>query len=56
MEIFEAIKDNIQNILLGYNFTVFAYGKTGSGKTHTMFGSDWENISSGNSRRRRNFH
>ncbi|GLH11354.1 Kinesin-like protein KLP2 [Gryllus bimaculatus] len=29
----------VQDVLLGYNATVFAYGATGSGKTHTMVGS-----------------
>ena len=32
------IKNMIENILLGYNSTALAYGVTGSGKTHTMFG------------------
>ena len=34
----------IDNILNGYNGTVFAYGMTGAGKTHTMFG-DLKNAS-----------
>ena len=29
----------LPGILEGYNATVFAYGNTGAGKTHTMFGS-----------------
>lgn len=28
-----------QDVLNGYNATVFAYGATGSGKTHTMVGT-----------------
>ncbi|XP_039290693.1 kinesin-like protein KIF19 [Nilaparvata lugens] len=28
----------VRDVLLGYNATVFAYGATGSGKTHTMVG------------------
>ena len=28
----------IQNVLEGYNGTIFAYGQTGTGKTHTMAG------------------
>ena len=28
----------IENILEGYNGTIFAYGQTGTGKTHTMAG------------------
>ena len=30
----------VPSILNGYNATVFAYGATGSGKTHTMLGDD----------------
>ena len=30
----------IDDILTGYNGTVFAYGQTGSGKTYTMMGRD----------------
>lgn len=26
----------IQSVLEGYNGTIFAYGQTGTGKTHTM--------------------
>lgn len=29
----------VQDILEGYNATIFAYGQSGSGKTHTMEGS-----------------
>ena len=32
------ITNMIDNIYLGYNSTALAYGVTGSGKTHTMFG------------------
>lgn len=28
----------IKEVLQGYNCTVFAYGQTGTGKTHTMTG------------------
>ena len=28
----------IENVLEGYNGTIFAYGQTGCGKTHTMMG------------------
>ena len=30
----------IENVLEGYNGTIFAYGQTGTGKTHTMTGSE----------------
>jgi len=29
-------------VLDGYNGTIFAYGQTSSGKTHTMLGEDIE--------------
>lgn len=42
----------IEEVLSGYNCTVFAYGQTGTGKTHTMVGeeiptmvSSWEDVS-----------
>ena len=31
--------DTIDTIVDGYNATVFAYGATGAGKTHTMLGT-----------------
>jgi kinesin family protein 18/19 len=40
-EIFdETTKSIIDGVLNGYNCTVFAYGATGAGKTHTMLGND----------------
>ena len=30
----------VDNVLEGYNGTIFAYGQTGCGKTHTMMGSN----------------
>ncbi|XP_011501402.1 PREDICTED: kinesin-like protein KIF18A [Ceratosolen solmsi marchali] len=33
-------KELITNLLDGYNCSVFAYGATGAGKTHTMLGKD----------------
>ena len=30
----------ISNVLEGYNGTIFAYGQTGTGKTHTMAGAE----------------
>ena len=32
----------IESVLSGYNGTIFAYGQTGTGKTHTMEGSKSE--------------
>ncbi|XP_062518354.1 kinesin heavy chain-like [Corticium candelabrum] len=34
----EAAKHIVQDVLSGYNGTIFAYGQTSSGKTHTMEG------------------
>lgn len=43
----------IDEVLAGYNCTVFAYGQTGTGKTFTMVGEEapelglsWEDVSS----------
>ena len=39
-EIYDFIgKETIEDVLGGYNGTVFAYGQTGSGKTFTMYGN-----------------
>ena len=38
------IKKLIDNILVGYNSTALAYGVTGTGKTHTMFGDIYKNL------------
>lgn len=39
-EVYEATTKNLaQDVLNGYNATVFAYGATGSGKTYTMVGT-----------------
>lgn len=36
-DIFEySIKNTVEDVLQGYNGTIFAYGQTGSGKTYTM--------------------
>ncbi|KAI9187663.1 hypothetical protein H9P43_002054 [Blastocladiella emersonii ATCC 22665] len=35
-----SVKPIVDEVLNGYNGTVFAYGQTGSGKTYTMMGSD----------------
>lgn len=45
----EVISPLIAEVLAGYNCTVFAYGQTGTGKTHTMVGENsgegctWQN-------------
>ncbi|ORY12847.1 P-loop containing nucleoside triphosphate hydrolase protein [Clohesyomyces aquaticus] len=35
-----SIRSTVNDILEGYNGTVFAYGQTGAGKSYTMMGSD----------------
>lgn len=35
----EVTKTSIDDIMKGYNGTIFTYGQSGSGKTHTMYGS-----------------
>lgn len=32
-------RETVKDVLTGYNGTVLAYGPTGSGKTHSMFGT-----------------
>eukprot|EP00210_Caulerpa_lentillifera_P007893 g7534.t1 len=40
MEVFEAAGiPTVDNVLAGYNSTIFAYGQTDAGKTHTMVGN-----------------
>lgn len=44
-EVYElAAKPIIESVLDGFNGTIFAYGQTSSGKTHTMQGPDIEDI------------
>ncbi|KAI9994250.1 hypothetical protein PInf_016819 [Phytophthora infestans] len=44
-DVFAAIEPSVQACLEGYNATVFAYGQTGTGKTHTLFGQDLDSPS-----------
>lgn len=42
-EIYDAVIKNMTKVVLGgYNATIFAYGVTGAGKTHTMIGYEDE--------------
>jgi kinesin family protein 5 len=44
----EVVEPTIDDILNGYNGTVFTYGQSGSGKTYTMFGDDiWDDDKKG---------
>jgi len=38
-DIFGDCQDLVESAMDGYNVTIFAYGQTGAGKTHTMLGS-----------------
>jgi kinesin family protein 11 len=40
-QLFDFVKDEVAEVINGINCTLFAYGQTNSGKTYTMFGSDW---------------
>ena len=35
----KSVKPVVDSVLEGYHATIFAYGMTGSGKTHTMVGN-----------------
>ena len=40
-DVFDKVgKPLYEHALAGYNTTIFAYGQTGAGKTHTMHGPD----------------
>lgn len=39
-----SIKSTVDDILNGYNGTVFAYGQTGAGKSYTMMGTDIDDM------------
>ena len=41
-DVFNYVKGCVDNVVLGYNCTIFAYGQTGSGKTYTMFGKGFD--------------
>uniref|UniRef100_K3X5Z8 Kinesin motor domain-containing protein n=1 Tax=Globisporangium ultimum (strain ATCC 200006 / CBS 805.95 / DAOM BR144) TaxID=431595 RepID=K3X5Z8_GLOUD len=34
--VFDYLQDSVQQVAQGFNCTIFAYGQTGTGKTHTM--------------------
>ena len=36
----QSVKSIVEGVMQGFNGTVFAYGQTSSGKTHTMTGPD----------------
>jgi hypothetical protein len=40
--IFNNLEKHVEKLFEGFNFTMFTYGITGSGKTYTVFGSSKE--------------
>ncbi|KAM0671849.1 kinesin motor domain-containing protein [Ordospora colligata] len=40
LQVFEMFRSVVPRLMEGYNQTIFCYGSTGSGKTHTMVGSE----------------
>lgn len=43
-DLFSAVEPSVRAAIDGYNATVFAYGQTGTGKTHTLFGKDFDGL------------
>lgn len=43
-DVFSAVEPSVRTAIDGYNATVFAYGQTGTGKTHTLFGKDFDAV------------
>jgi kinesin family protein 18/19 len=41
IEIYKALGESIESFMAGFNTSVLAYGMTGAGKSHTMFGSQY---------------
>ena len=39
-EVYDYVRSSVNSVLKGINSTIFAYGQTSSGKTHTMFGRE----------------
>ncbi|KAK9826542.1 hypothetical protein WJX74_001553 [Apatococcus lobatus] len=38
-DVFDTTRGCVDSLMEGYNSSIFAYGPTGTGKTHTMLGS-----------------
>jgi Cdc6-like AAA superfamily ATPase len=43
-DVFAYVRDSVQQVAQGFNCTIFAYGQTGTGKTHTMLYVDKDAI------------
>lgn len=35
-QVYEQIEQSVEQVILGFNATVYAYGQTGTGKTYTL--------------------
>ena len=47
-EVYDAVvSPYIEEVLAGFNCTIFAYGQTGTGKTFTMIGEEQPELSAG---------
>jgi hypothetical protein len=48
-DVYAKLAPSIEDCFSGFNTTIFAYGQTGTGKTHTVLGLDlWEMAESNN--------
>jgi hypothetical protein len=52
-DVFDIFESDMASVLTGANVTIFAYGQTGTGKTHTMVGQRQDPHGSGSGSRRR---
>lgn len=41
VEVYKTLGDSVDSFLAGFNTSILAYGVTGAGKSHTMFGSQY---------------
>ncbi|KAF0697946.1 Aste57867_11399 [Aphanomyces stellatus] len=39
-DVYSYVQSSVEQVVQGFNCTIFAYGQTGTGKTHTMMGPD----------------
>jgi DNA replication protein DnaC len=41
IDVYRSLGESIESFLAGFNTSILAYGMTGAGKSHTMFGSQY---------------
>jgi hypothetical protein len=41
-KVYNYYKKSVRTVVEGYNQIIFAYGESGSGKTYSLLGSEWE--------------